>query len=846
VGFSLEGDIRRRWLRVAQLAVDSDELRTLRLEIALVCEAPQDTEARERLRAITAQHMAWEQLAPLLAAEARLTRDPDVVAALDEETAHARAQLSQAPATLPILRSDVEREPGNPEHREQLAFAYYLAGVWSKAAEALEQLAARVAGDAAILALSAAGRLYRNTGHVDQSIAAYRAIVVRKPSNTEALLAIGELIADPPRILGTCPFDPPGADTALMLARPAEVPPPDATPAQHQAPAEPVAPQPRKKIQIFDTIDEDELDERFASVFDEGDDSDEPPVEPMPSTNIAPRPRAVEASLDVLVTPSPPAAAIRARARNSTAPLASGALRALATTKPPATVSSAPAPVPAPASVPASTEPLAALLEMFAQDGVPSETTVVDPTDPKPASTGPRDSADVHRRPTRETPPEVSTDLVNRTRTDSRPIAAIKLQSVRVAASNLAPATPSPPPLPPLTEARRPGLPGVSVPLPAPRARAGMPIPHVPKKSELPAIPHLAPASRPQSLPPAKRAELPRVPRPPLRESSKQIVAVDDLDDLGASLDGLDSALDSAFEAATSKAADKPLEAANAIESPSESFADRTIDTAVDGIGMAEHTAVDRADTQSDPQAPRTISRDAQLDWRARAESSTQIELDTIDDNTGSQPAVPRPTPRDSSAGFLAPELALEIDAAKADARAGRLDEAETRLRMVIEARPFETAIHVSLVDLLRANGRLDEADEHLDHALEMAPEEMMGHRAALLQRYALVMTAKGDSETAHDMLFEAHGLDPDRLTLVLALGESYFARDEWDDATRLLAPLAQHPDAPNHPRAVARGLVTAALAEIRLRRPTNATQLYHAALRIDPRCDAARKALAK
>lgn len=270
--------MRRRWKRVAQLAIDSDELRSLRLAIALVCEAPQDLEARERMRAIATEHRAWEQLAPLLAAEVRLTRDPDVVAALDEEGARARSQIEHPPPPMPALREAIEREPDNPEHLEMLAWSYYLAGVWTKAAEALEELASKVPSEHAILPLHVAARLYRNTGHTARAQTTYRAIVVRKPSNTEALIAISELVSDAPVLNHTSPFDPPVSDEAIesavvladVAARTATADlaaPPEVAPEPNP---EPEPPKPRKRMQVFDRIDEAELDARFASVFDEG------------------------------------------------------------------------------------------------------------------------------------------------------------------------------------------------------------------------------------------------------------------------------------------------------------------------------------------------------------------------------------------------------------------------------------------------------------------------------------------------------------------------------------------------------------------------------------------------
>ena len=170
---------------------------------------------------------------------------------------------------------------------------------------------------------------------------------------------------------------------------------------------------------------------------------------------------------------------------------------------------------------------------------------------------------------------------------------------------------------------------------------------------------------------------------------------------------------------------------------------------------------------------------------------------------------------------------------------------AEQRLRAVLAERPLETQIHLSLIDLLRANGRLDDADRHLRDALFEAPVRATAHRAALLHRHALVTAARGDRDGAHAMLRTAHQLDPMSLVVELALGESYFAREAWTDAALHLGALATHRDAPSHARLVAASLVSAAQAELHLRRPANAVRHYQAALRIDPTCEPARRALA-
>ena len=741
MGFtSLEGDVRRRWKRVAQLAIDSDELRSLRLAIALVCEAPQDSDARERMRAIATEHRAFEQLAPLLAAEVRMTRDPDVVAALDEESARARSQIEFPPPPMPALRESIEREPDNPEHLEMLAWSYYLAGVWTKAAETLEELAAKVPPEHAILPLHAAARLYRNTGHSTKAQTTYRAIVVLKPSNTEALIAISELVSDQPALNHTSPFDPPVTDEVLESSVVmADVAARTQTEDVVAPPAEPApAPEPpkrRKRMQVFDRIDEAELDARFASVFDEGEPRPEPEDEPEDEPEPEPEPRPEASEPEIQVVPpadSRPIAVIKLQTARVPRLHADGTpVRPRAGTPPPVTeVDSRPASRPR-----AST--------------------------PHPISESSERSAPLRPIPRAAMPVPRASTPIPIARTEDDPAVSRVITE---------------PPPPPLPRAATPP------PIPPPRAATPPPIPRAHPR-----------AATPPPIPAAAR-----------KEPSKQIVAVDEL-----AVDPPAKAIELAIDVAIGQAQDVMGEAdLTPPPPPDESLA--TTDAA---LGDALDVAFDHATDKARNGKPEAI-------------------------------AIPRQITREPSAGVASPEAQREIDAARADARAGRVGAAEQRLHALIVVRPLETHAHLALVDLWRTNGRLDDADRFLCDAIAGAPADASMHRAALLHRHALVTVVRGDREQAHAMLREAHELEPMSLPITLALGESYFAREAWGEASRHLGPLAGHPDVASHPRAAARGLVIAALAEIRLERPNQATALYQAALRIDPSCEAARQAL--
>ncbi|HUJ61584.1 MAG TPA: hypothetical protein VLX92_23930, partial [Kofleriaceae bacterium] len=184
---------------------------------------------------------------------------------------------------------------------------------------------------------------------------------------------------------------------------------------------------------------------------------------------------------------------------------------------------------------------------------------------------------------------------------------------------------------------------------------------------------------------------------------------------------------------------------------------------------------------------------------------------------------------------------ALAVERAAAAAAQGDVASAERRLRAILEAHPLHEDANLALADLLAPA----DAAEHLRQTLEDAPDDAPPERLArLVHRYARAAAAAGDAEQAHQLLHEAHRLARRELAITLALGESCFQRKLWREAAIHLGALAEHPDAPAHAAAVARGLVHAGQAEVRALRPQNATRHYDAAVRLDPLCGPAWHAL--
>jgi len=187
----------RRWQRLQRAPTASDAIQHLRMSIIEIREDPSDQEARRRLRAIAAEQGLWDQLALLLADEARAqAHAPPVAAAFYEELADAYESLDQPLEAITAMEALVAIAPAVIAHHDRIAWLYRHAGAWSKAADAFEQVGARAAdrrGDAALLA---AAQLNRDHGRLDHAVALYRTIVGRRPVDTAAWRALDDVLSE--------------------------------------------------------------------------------------------------------------------------------------------------------------------------------------------------------------------------------------------------------------------------------------------------------------------------------------------------------------------------------------------------------------------------------------------------------------------------------------------------------------------------------------------------------------------------------------------------------------------------------------------------------------------------
>lgn len=314
----------RRWQRISGLAIDGDELRELHAAVVSVCAAPQDPIARQHLQTLTNSRALHDQAVPFLSVEARAQDNRVVLAALREEARHLCEHVYRPAERLSVLEEIATREPDNASHLERLAWMYYLVGAWVQAGETLERLAPYVAADEALVFLRAAGRLYRNTRRNDRALVAYRAVALRKPSDVDALMALGELMVAP-TIEPDRRFDPqqPPATTVQAPAQTSSAsPPPDArsvrdepaSPVRSGAPTQsrvsPVTLTNRQAAvdahDLFASLEDNEIEGSLAFAF--GDDRDDPfrelpePPPPPPKKSS----RQTQERDDVLRPPAPP------------------------------------------------------------------------------------------------------------------------------------------------------------------------------------------------------------------------------------------------------------------------------------------------------------------------------------------------------------------------------------------------------------------------------------------------------------------------------------------------------------------------------------------------------------
>ena len=190
----------RRWQKSERYTPLSDMIGLLRNAITAVRKAPADLEARRQLRAIATEQGMVDQVSVLMLDEARAHADrPDIAQAFWEELADLYENLDQPLEVITAMEQVCALAPDDVDHLDRLAWLYRKAGAWQKAAETFERVGAIAQDDRARAAMRAAGKLYRDNGRLDRSVAVYREIVGNRPTDTEAWRALDDLLAEQQR-----------------------------------------------------------------------------------------------------------------------------------------------------------------------------------------------------------------------------------------------------------------------------------------------------------------------------------------------------------------------------------------------------------------------------------------------------------------------------------------------------------------------------------------------------------------------------------------------------------------------------------------------------------------------
>ena len=138
----------------------------------------------------------------------------------------------------------------------------------------------------------------------------------------------------------------------------------------------------------------------------------------------------------------------------------------------------------------------------------------------------------------------------------------------------------------------------------------------------------------------------------------------------------------------------------------------------------------------------------------------------------------------------------------------------------------------LAVADIHYKEGQWEQAEKRLTEAVRRLRGQPQ-QAAKLFQRLAEVHEKLGKLDEAYRQLVEADRMGPGQLLTKLSLGENRFRAGRWREAAMHLGSLADHPDAALYPEEVADALAHAAQAEIKLRHPERAIELYEAALKL-------------
>jgi golgin subfamily B member 1 len=156
--------------------------------------------------------------------------------------------------------------------------------------------------------------------------------------------------------------------------------------------------------------------------------------------------------------------------------------------------------------------------------------------------------------------------------------------------------------------------------------------------------------------------------------------------------------------------------------------------------------------------------------------------------------------------------------------------EAQRLLDEALALVPDHLPAILEIADIYYKEGQWEQAEKRLTEAVRRLRHQPQ-QAAKLFQRLAEVHEKTGKLDEAYRQLLEADKMGPGQLLTKLSLGENRFRAGKWREAAMHLGALADHPDAATYPDEVADALAHAAQAEVKLRRPERAIELYEAAI---------------